>query len=242
MANSAIRMQNFGDLQTCLNIFLNTYNLSLDDIEIESSVIIDEVLSVMKNVIDSQFQSKLSEKQTAFELQLQQFLYMYDAYCSDKCRESVFPRCVSFLHKFGLHFNDFVVSNVSSIPCITSMLEKMLVRMFDKKIESKRKAFQSERDEKFKLMKRYFEDRTSNACVATTTKLSTSGMFTFSDVIGAGSGESGGGGGSGETSDGELFSLCSEASETKLLRSKSETNIEQCIREIQKLNETSATQ
>src|SRR5579859_3411323 len=128
MANNSIVMQNFGDLESSLNNYLSKYNLILDDIHIQSRENIDDFLIVIKNMIDTQFKKKLAEKRTSFDLKLRQFLYMFDVYCSGKCRESVLPRCISFFHKFGLHFNDFVVSNLSSAACITSMLEKILIR------------------------------------------------------------------------------------------------------------------
>jgi hypothetical protein len=242
MANNSIVMQNFGDLESSLNNYLSKYNLILDDINIQSRENIDDFLIVIKNMIDTQFQKKLAEKRTAFDLQLRQFLYMYDVYCSDKCRESVLPRCISFLHKFGLHFNDFVVSNVSSATCIMTMLEKILIRLFAKKIESRTKVFQEEKDQKLTLLKIYLEERVASLivsseilqeesagtrCAETECLEIGSRRPTFSDILGSDSSD-----------EEELISVQSVNSDRVLLsRTNSETNINKCMQELQKLND-----
>jgi hypothetical protein len=169
MANSAVLLQNVGDVESELNIFLGKYNLSLLDISIANGdgdaasanrdVLIAEVISVVNNLIESQFQTKLSGKRVQFDLELKQFTYMFQVYCSGECRDNVLPHCVSFLNRFNLSFSDFVVSSSDAIACVVSMLEKIITRAFESKCVSRIEKYRQEKERELVLLKKYLEEK-----------------------------------------------------------------------------------
>lgn len=240
MANSALFLQNFGDIESELNTYLHKYSLSIADISINTSChnIIQEVLSVVNNVIESQFQRKLGEKRTVFELELRQFMYMYQVYCNGDCRESVLPRCESFLEKFRLKFSDFIVTNVEAVQCIVNMLEKIITRLFEVKCFNRIDKHYREKGDKLKLLKKYFEEKGNSRKNDDLFPISYSQSTTvsFSDIIGAG--EEGGDVISDISSVGEEdVSSTQSVNQTVISEKSIEKCVKECISHIEQLSE-----
>jgi len=242
MANNSLSMlKSFAEMESDLNIYLQQYKLSLFDIHIESGDIISDVLGVIQKMIITQFQMKCDEKRISFELQLQQFLYMYELYCSGRCRDSVLDRCENFLAKYNLNFADFVVDDEVAAQCVMSMLKKIITRLFEQKCADRESRFQSEKEKQFVILEKYFIDKLAQQ------KFSVS----FNDLFGSYEDlseeekeekeEGGGEGICGEEGGG--VEICGVEETEPLIpvsRTNSEENILQCIAALNRLSEECA--